>query len=71
MILKTLTMGKSRKVIEGKNETWISARLEYEVNAQDYTIDQVEDEIEYILKSMEDREREKWNGQKLLITSQG
>lgn len=64
MILKTLSMGKSRKVIEGRNETWLTARLEYEVNAQDYAIDQVEDELEYILNSMESKERERWNGQK-------
>lgn len=61
MILKTLMMGKSRKIFEGKNETWISAKLEYEVNAQDYEIESVKEEVEYILNQMEKDERERWN----------
>ena len=60
MILKTLSMGKSRKIFEGKNETWISAKLEYEVNAEDYEIESVMEEVEYILDQMEKEERERW-----------
>ena len=62
MILKTLSMGKSRKIFEGKNETWISAKLEYEVNAEDYEIESVKEEVEYILNQMEKEERERWEG---------
>ena len=61
MILKTLSMGKSRKIFEGKNETWISAKLEYEVNAEDYEIESVMEEVEYILDQMEKEERERWS----------
>ena len=61
MILKTLSMGKSRKIFEGKNETWISAKLEYEVNAEDYEIESVVEEVEYILDQMEKEERERWS----------
>lgn len=60
MILKTLTMGKARKVFEGKNETWVSTKLEYEVNAKDYEIASVEEEIEYILDQLEIKERQRW-----------
>ena len=60
MILKTLSMGKSRKIFEGKNETWISAKLEYEVNAEDYEVEGVMEEVEYILDQMEKEERERW-----------
>ena len=60
MILKTLSMGKSRKIFEGKNETWISAKLEYEVNAEDYEIVSVMEEVEYILDELEKEERERW-----------
>ena len=60
MILKTLSMGKSRKIYEGKNETWISAKLEYEVNAEDYEVESVMEEVEYILDQMEKEERKRW-----------
>ena len=60
MILKTLSMGKSRKIFEGKNETWISAKLEYEVNAEDYEVESVKEEVEYILDQLEKEERERW-----------
>ena len=60
MILKTLSMGKSRKIFEGRNETWISAKLEYEVNAKDYEIVSVMEEVEYILDELEKEERERW-----------
>lgn len=60
MILKTLSMGKSRKIAEGRNETWISAKLEYEVNAEDYKIDEVQSEIAYILSQLEKEEKERW-----------
>lgn len=60
MILKTLSMGKSRKIFEGKNETWISVKLEYEVNAEDYEVESVKEEVEYILDQLEKEERERW-----------
>ncbi len=60
MILKTLSIGKSRKIFEGKNETWISAKLEYEVNAEDYVVESVMEEVEYILDQMEKEERGRW-----------
>ena len=60
MILKTLSMGKSRKIFEGRNETWISTKLEYEVNAKDYEIVSVMEEVEYILDELEKEERERW-----------
>ena len=60
MILKTLSIGKSRKIFEGRNETWVSAKLEYEVDAEDYEVESVMEEVEYILDQMEKEERERW-----------
>lgn len=61
MKLTKIAIGKSRKITgENKKESWVTVKLEYENDEEDYTTTDIEGELEYILESLEKTERERW-----------
>lgn len=61
MKLTQISIGKSRKITgENKKETWLTVKLDYQNEEEDYSTVEIENELEYILESLEKTERERW-----------